>query len=80
MAGAELKELRRNCLKRETKRSAQGCSHGCETRRRKRVKNIVNGYPICNNEFATVEKLEESSIAPYHKTLIQLANADFEIE
>ncbi|KAF8800012.1 hypothetical protein BYT27DRAFT_7200754, partial [Phlegmacium glaucopus] len=46
----------------------------------KRVNNIVNGCPICNNEFASVEKLEASSRASYEKTLIQLANADFEIE
>ncbi|KAF8803349.1 hypothetical protein BYT27DRAFT_7214680 [Phlegmacium glaucopus] len=53
---------------------------GCETRRKKWVKNTVDGYPICNNDFATVEKPEVSSIASYEKTLIQLANADFEIE
>ncbi|KAF8808867.1 hypothetical protein BYT27DRAFT_7188368 [Phlegmacium glaucopus] len=35
---------------------------------------------ICNNDFVTVEKLEASSIASYQKTLIQLANADFEVE
>ncbi|KAF8799641.1 hypothetical protein BYT27DRAFT_7201244 [Phlegmacium glaucopus] len=32
----------------------------------KQVNNIANGYSICSNDFAT--------------TLIQLANADFEIE
>ncbi|KAF8799429.1 hypothetical protein BYT27DRAFT_7201573 [Phlegmacium glaucopus] len=47
---------------------------GCETQRKNRVKNIVNGYPICNNDFATFEKLEASSIASYQKTFIQLIN------
>ncbi|KAF8815714.1 hypothetical protein BYT27DRAFT_7212941 [Phlegmacium glaucopus] len=28
---------------------------GCETRRKKLVKNIVNGYPICNQDFAIGE-------------------------
>ncbi|KAF8805393.1 hypothetical protein BYT27DRAFT_7213282 [Phlegmacium glaucopus] len=30
----------------------------CETRSKKRIKSIVNGYPICNKDSATVEKLE----------------------
>ncbi|KAF8802722.1 hypothetical protein BYT27DRAFT_7196452 [Phlegmacium glaucopus] len=47
-----------------------------ETRHKKRVKNIINGYPICNNDFATVERLEALSIAYYEKTPIQPANAE----
>ncbi|KAF8805437.1 hypothetical protein BYT27DRAFT_7339899 [Phlegmacium glaucopus] len=49
---------------------------GCEPRRKKRIKNIVNRYPICNKDLATFEKLEAS----HEETLIQLANAVFQVE
>ncbi|KAF8799776.1 hypothetical protein BYT27DRAFT_7263636 [Phlegmacium glaucopus] len=48
---------------------------GCETRRKKRVKNVVNGYPICNNEFATVEKFEASSKVSYERLLLKMTEA-----
>ncbi|KAF8804559.1 hypothetical protein BYT27DRAFT_7213735 [Phlegmacium glaucopus] len=45
---------------------------GCETRRKSRIKNIVNGYPECKKDVDPVEKREVS----YEETLIH----DFEIE
>ncbi|KAF8800709.1 hypothetical protein BYT27DRAFT_7199540 [Phlegmacium glaucopus] len=64
MAGAELKQLEekssgaRNKMNHSVRLSWYG------------VKNIVNGYPICNNNFATLEKFEASSITSYENALI----------
>ncbi|KAF8811537.1 hypothetical protein BYT27DRAFT_7183898 [Phlegmacium glaucopus] len=66
MAGAELKEL---------KEKLSGRFSWLRETTQKRVKNTINGYPICNNDFATAENLGASSIASYEKTLIQLTNA-----
>ncbi|KAF8799528.1 hypothetical protein BYT27DRAFT_7201062 [Phlegmacium glaucopus] len=62
MAGAELKQLEekssgaRNKMNHSVRLSWYG--------------NIVNGYPICNNDFATVEKFEVSLIASYENAPI----------
>ncbi|KAF8815800.1 hypothetical protein BYT27DRAFT_7212792 [Phlegmacium glaucopus] len=37
-------------------------ARGCETRRKKCTKNIVNGYPEWKKDLATIEKLEDMVI------------------
>ncbi|KAF8805867.1 hypothetical protein BYT27DRAFT_6650490 [Phlegmacium glaucopus] len=59
----ELKELKKKLSGARNKMNDSRASHGCETRRKAWIENIVNGCPICNKDFATVEKLEASSTA-----------------
>ncbi|KAF8814877.1 hypothetical protein BYT27DRAFT_7205901 [Phlegmacium glaucopus] len=67
MAGAELKELKEKLSGARHKMNDSGRFSWLRDTTQKRVKNIINGYPICNNDFATVEKLGASSIASYEK-------------
>ncbi|KAF8801870.1 hypothetical protein BYT27DRAFT_7261524 [Phlegmacium glaucopus] len=69
MAVAELKELKEK-LSDANKMNGSGRLSMIARR------DARNGYPICNKDFATVEKLWAS----YEETLLLLANADFEIE
>ncbi|KAF8799781.1 hypothetical protein BYT27DRAFT_7263641 [Phlegmacium glaucopus] len=80
MASAELRELEEKLSGAKNKMNHSVRLSWLRDTSNKRVKNIVNGYPISNSDFATVEEFEVSSIASYEKSLIQLANADFEIE
>ncbi|KAF8804561.1 hypothetical protein BYT27DRAFT_7259044 [Phlegmacium glaucopus] len=69
-AGAELME--KLSLARKSMNDSRRLTVCYDTRRKKWIKNIVNGYPECKKDVATVEKLEAS----YEETLIY----DFEIE